>query len=125
MNSGPQTINSGAHDSVIRIKHSLWHDIMPVILKKYPGYETLIDDYNFEKQQWLERNKIMADNIVKAAKEYPTKRLVVVTGATHRYTLRDLLKDVNSIDLKEYWEITSPKIEKTAKPDEPNQQQKK
>jgi hypothetical protein len=62
----------------------------------------------------------MVDNIVKAAKEYPGKRLVVITGATHRYTLRDLLKDVNSIDLKEYWEITSPKFGKTAGPDKPN-----
>lgn len=125
MNSDPQIINSQAHDSIIRTKHSLWHDIMPVILKKYPGYETLIDDYNFEKQQWQERNKIMVDNIVKAAKEHLGKRLVVITGATHRYILRDLLKDVNSIDLKEYWEITLPSTEKVAKPDEPNQRQKK
>jgi pheromone shutdown protein TraB len=120
MNSGPEIINSEAHDSIIRIRHSLWHEIIPDILKKYPGYETLVDNYCFEKQQWQERNRIMVDNIVKAAKEYPGKRLVVITGATHRYTLRDLLKDVNSIDLKEYWEITSPKFGKTAGPDKPN-----
>jgi hypothetical protein len=61
----------------------LWHEIIPDILKKYPGYETLVDNYCFEKQQWQERNRIMVDNIVKAAKEYPGKRLVVITGATH------------------------------------------
>jgi hypothetical protein len=120
MNAGPEIINSDAHDSVIRIKHSVWYDIMPVILKKYPGYETLVDDYLFEKQQWQERNKIMVDNIVKAAKEYPGKRLVVVTGSEHRYILRELLRDVNSIDLKEYWEIMSPKVEKITKSDKPN-----
>jgi len=120
MNFGPEIINSDAHDSIIRVRRSLWFDIMPVILKKYPGYETLIDDYRFQKQEWQERNKIMADNIVKAAKEYPGKRLVVLTGAEHRYILRDLLKDANSIDLKEYWEITSPKVEKTTKSDKPN-----
>ena len=120
MNSGPEIINSEAHDSVIRIKHSLWHDIMPAILQKYPGYETLIDDYCFEKQQWLERNRIMVDNIIKAAKEYSGKRLVVVTGATHRYGLRDLLKDANSIELKEYWEIVSPDVKKGSDPNEHN-----
>lgn len=41
----------------------------------------------------------------------PHKKDIVLTalesGAEHRYILRDLLKDVNSIDLKEFWEIKS------------------
>jgi hypothetical protein len=105
LNGAPNIINSDAHDSIIRIRHSLWYDIMPTILKKYPGYETLADDYCFEKDQWRERNKIMAENIKKATSEYSGKRLVVVTGATHRYALRDLLKDEKNIEIKEYWEI--------------------
>ena len=112
INSTPDVINSETHDSIIRIKFSLRYDIMPALLKKYPGYEALIDDYLFQKQEWTERNKIMVDNILKTAKEYPGKRLVVVTGASHRYVLRDLLKDVSSIDLKEYWEITSSESQK-------------
>ena len=104
-NSAPEIINSEAHDSIIRIKKSLWYDILPTILKKYPGYELLTEDYHFARDQWSERNRIMADNIIKAAKEYPGKRLVVVTGATHRYILRDLLKKEKSIELKEYWQI--------------------
>ncbi len=108
INSAPEVINSEAHDSIIRIKKSLWYDIMPTILEKYPGYETLIDDYHFARDQWQQRNKIMASNIIKAARKYPGKRLVVKTGATHRYILRDLLKDEYSIDLKEYWQIIGP-----------------
>ncbi len=103
--SCPEVINSESHDSVIRIKHSLRYDIVPMILKQYPGFKTLIDDCHFFKDQWHERNRIMADNIIKVAKEYPDKRLVIVSGATHRYILRDLLKDEKSIELKEYWEI--------------------
>lgn len=106
MNFGPKEINSEVFDLIIRIKNSLTEDIAETIYKKYPGYEGLADDCKFFRDQWLERNKIMAENIKKAAKEYPGKRLVVITGAEHRYILRDLLKDVNSIDLKEYWEIT-------------------
>lgn len=104
--SSPEIINSGAHDAVIRSKKSLWHDIFPnKILPKYPDYEELIELYKFSRDQWNERNKIMAENIMKAAEEYRGKRLVVLTGATHRYILRDLLKNKGSIELKEYWEV--------------------
>ena len=56
----------------------------------------------------------MVDNIVKAAKNHPGKRLVVITGATHRYVLRDLLKNEECIELKEYWETPEAKQEKNA-----------
>ena len=90
-NIGPDFFNSQAFDSIIRIKHSVWREIAAEILKKYPGYGTLVDDCHFFRDQWNERNKIMADNIVKAAKQYPGKRIVVVTGAEHRYILRDCM----------------------------------
>ncbi len=112
LNAGPQLINSDAHDSIIRIKHSVWHDIMPTILETHAGHKTLVDDYHFAAEQWQERNRIMADNIIKAAGEYKGKRLVVVTGATHRYILRDLLKNAPGIELKEYWEIIGPEVSK-------------
>jgi len=108
LKGSPEIINSNAHDSMIRIKHSLWYDIFPNhILPKYPGYEELIELYHFARDQWNERNRIMADNIIRAVKEYPGKRLVVLTGATHRYTLRDLLKEERSIELKEFWEVNN------------------
>jgi hypothetical protein len=112
MNSAPEIINSEAHDSIIRIKKSLRYDILPNhILKKYPDYEDLIDHYHFVRDQWNERNRIMADNIIAAAKQYRGKRIVVTTGATHRYILRDLLKDEESIGLREFWEIDAAKID--------------
>ena len=90
----------------------MWYEIKPTILEKYQGYELLIKDYRFVRDEWHERNRIMADNIMKATKEYPGKRLVVLTGATHRYILRDLLKEESSIDLKEYWEVIDFDLEK-------------
>jgi len=108
LNAGPEIINSEAHDSVIRMKQSLRYEIVPQIIKKYSQYpqcKELIEDDQFFQDQWNVRNKIMADNIIKAATEYVGKRLVVITGATHRYILHDLLKDKPDIELKEYWEI--------------------
>jgi len=118
-NVRPEIINSDGYDEIIRIKHILWKEIRPEILKKYPGYETLVKDYDFDYQEWQERNGIMADNIIEAAKQYPGKRLVVVTGAEHRYTLRDFLKNEESIDLKEYWELIDFDLEKCLKSIEP------
>ena len=122
-NFGPEIINSDGYDEIVRIKHILWEEIRPEILKKYPGYEILVEDYDFDYQEWQERNRIMADNIIKAAKQYPGKRLVVVTGADHRYILRDLLKDEPGIDLKEYWEVTDSDIKEPRKSE--SSQQKK
>jgi carboxyl-terminal processing protease len=112
-NASPQVINSETHDSIIRIKSTLRHEIIPALLTKYPAYEAVVDDCRFLKDHWEKRNQIMVDNILRAAKEFPGKRLVVVTGATHRYILRDLLKDEPFIELKEYWETTgtAPKFD--------------
>ncbi len=120
-NCGPKAINSEGFDAIIRIRHDLWKKIRPEILKRYPGYETLVDDYHFERNQWQERNEIMADNIIKAAREYPGKRLVVITGAEHRYILRDLLKNEPCIDLKEYWQIAKSSLEQPHNSNESNQ----
>jgi hypothetical protein len=103
--SDAATINSEAFDSTIRIKHFIWYEMMPQVLEKYKGYEEAADNFKFLGDEWKERNKIMADNIIKAAKQYTGKRLVVITGDEHRYILRDFLKNERFLDLKEYWEI--------------------
>jgi hypothetical protein len=114
-NVGPEIINSDGYDEIVRTRHILWKEIRPEILKKYPGYETLVEDYDFDYQEWQERNRIMADNIIKATKKYAGKRLVVITGAEHRYILRDLLRDEKSIELKEYWELIESNVVKPEK----------
>ena len=118
-NAGPKVINSEAHDSIIRIKQSLRYEIIPEILQKYPECKELFQFDHFFRDQWNIRNNIMVDNIIRAAKEYPGKRLVVITGATHRYILRDLLKDNPNIELKEYWEVVGADIF-NCKPNPPN-----
>ena len=105
----PDAINSDAFDSVIKIKHTVYYEIVPQILAKYKGYEMAASDFTFLGEQWRRRNEIMAENIIKAAKQYPGKRLVVITGCEHRYILRDLLKDNDYVELKEYWQLNQNK----------------
>jgi len=103
-NAGPEAINSEAHDSIIRIKMTILWEIFSNAFK-YPPCKELIESDQFFQEQWKTRNEIMANNIIKAVQQYPGKRLVVVTGATHRYILRDLLKDNQNLELKEYWQV--------------------
>ncbi len=84
-------------------------------MERYPAYKTFTVEDRFFTNEWNERNKIMADNIIKAAKQYVGKRLVVLTGSEHRYILRDLLKDEPTINLKEYWELVDFDLEKCLK----------
>jgi len=111
----PETINSEGFDSVIKMKHFIWYEMMPQVLEKYKGYEETADDFRFFGKQWKERNSIMVNNIISAAKEHSGKRLVVITGSEHRYSLRDLLKDEPAIELKEYWEVIDQNAVKPTK----------
>lgn len=54
---------------------------------------------------WNLRNKTMANNIYKIAKENPGKRIVVLTGFLHRYYIIDELKKINDINysVKEFY----------------------
>jgi len=105
--ASPRVINSEAYDSVIRIKHAIFHDIIPTMLAEDPGRKDLVAEFHFFRDEWQTRNGIMAENIARIAAEFPGKRLVVTTGTEHRYMLRDLLAKRPSIDLKEFWEILS------------------
>jgi hypothetical protein len=104
VHGSPENINSEGYDRLIRLKQTLYKEVIPGLFRKYSGYEILADEGEFFREQWQSRNKIMAENILKAAMEYKGKRIVVLTGSEHRYILRDLLKDENTIELKEYWQ---------------------
>ncbi len=69
--ASPKIINSEGFDSLIRAKKYLQHDVLSSIFNKYPEYKIIADEIFFFKNQWQERNRIMANNIIKAAKEYP------------------------------------------------------
>jgi len=75
------------------------------IAEKYPGFDDLVPVLKYARDWWHERNTVMAENIMKAAKACDGRRLVIMTGSVHRYILRDLLKKQGSIALKEFWEV--------------------
>jgi hypothetical protein len=108
----PEIINSEVLDAVVRLQNSMYHEILPQIHRNDSDYKELVSESHFFRDDWSEQNRIMADNIIKAAKQYPGQRLVVLVGCGHRYILRDLLKDTDGIDLKEYWELVDVDLAK-------------
>jgi hypothetical protein len=103
--AGPEIINSPAYDHLIRIKHSLWDHILPALMAHHPDNRQAAPDFEFLRDEWTERNHIMADNIATIAAEYPGRRIAVLTGSEHRYLLRDLLTPNPAITLSEFWQV--------------------
>ncbi len=103
-NTGPDIINSPAYDMVIMSKKCIQHRIWPKMLTA-SGEQELAGEFLFFRDEWEQRNQIMANNIVKIAEEYAQKRLVVLCGAEHRYFLRDSLGKTPGVTLKEFYEV--------------------
>lgn len=71
------------------------------LLKEHPEMKSLQDELHFVRHEWQHRNEAMADNIVAWARQYRSKRIVVVVGVEHRHFLRDR----TGLALKEYWQL--------------------
>jgi hypothetical protein len=100
---GPELINSPAYDAVIIAKHHMLFNLRPRLLKTI-GEKELAEEFRFVGEEWQERNEIMARNIRQIATRFPGKRLVVMTGAEHRYILQELLGNEPALNLLEFYE---------------------
>lgn len=100
----PKAINSEAFDRLMRVKRSL-DQIIIAAACAHPGYEDITQEYAFFRDEWDERNRIMAENIVALAARHLGGRVAITVGCEHRYMLRDLLSEKPGIVLREYWEV--------------------
>src|ERR1022692_2588979 len=81
--SGPETINSEGLDRIIRLKHYIWEELMPRLSARIPSLSDLAGEFAFFRDEWHERNQIMADNIASQARKRPVQRIVVLCGCEH------------------------------------------
>jgi len=109
LRTGPEVINSDGFDRVIRLKHFIWEELMPELSAKIGSLKDLAGEFAFFRDEWHERNRIMAGNIATQAKKRPGQRIVVLSGCEHRYILRDLLLTEAEIHLKEFYELPASK----------------
>jgi uncharacterized protein DUF5694 len=108
-NTGPEIINSEGVDRIVRMKHYMWDELMPQLSPNLPRLGDLAAEFAFFRDEWHQRNRIMADNIAAQARKWPARRIVVLCGYEHRYILRDLLSSQADIHLREFYEVMSYK----------------
>lgn len=109
--------NCRLFDEMIRTKHGLRRVLVELALTE-PGQTKALKDMRFFDADWQERNEIMAASILRIARERAGGRLAVITGAEHRYVLRDLLAKAADVRLVEFWELVN--VDPAAVPSSPD-----
>lgn len=99
-----KTMNSLAFETVNRYRQFLQHHEVPkisnseeIFARKFtvkPNGEKISyrNGYQLWCNFWDLRNNTMALNIIKTANQYKGKRIVILTGAQHKYYLKELLE---------------------------------
>ena len=84
--------NNPIADSIIRVRQEFVYNIIPKILNTKELSDELKEFVPVHMDYWDTRNMAMVNNIVNQIKNNPNKRIVVLTGYSHRYYLIDELK---------------------------------
>jgi len=89
-NATPQEINSKLCDNITQIFEDTERDVHKEMVNrnftKDPAFYNIFWDF------WDNRNVVMANNICANAAKNPTKKILVLNGFRHRYSLIGLLK---------------------------------
>lgn len=107
LNAGPELINSKGFDDIIRIKHKMSDELMPILAAQTASLADHAGEFTFLRDEWNDRNRIMVDNIIEQARKFSGGRLVIICGIDHKYALRDLLSAVPGLKVFEYYEAVS------------------
>lgn len=100
-------INSPTAQSISRLRQDICYNQLLGIcyrnkyLNRYAAFWKQDGDF------WTFRNRTMIDNILKYCAQFKGKRIVVLTGAMHKYFLTDGIEkkqQAGNITLKEFWE---------------------
>ena len=101
----PRMVNSAIRDTFSRFRYALMHEIIPDQMAIDPEFKETAEALRWCGDVWQRRNQAMVDNILSIIAEADVRRVIVSTGASHRYILRDLLKTCPEVELKEYWQL--------------------
>jgi len=104
----PDVINSAACDAAIARKHEYAFKGVARIVESTPSLAEFREFTKLADEFWVRRNDAMVANILKAAKDFPGKRIVVLCGLEHRGYLRTKLSaraNGEDLALREYWEV--------------------
>jgi hypothetical protein len=85
-------INQDSVFSKARLVHQMEDDIVK-LGSNYISDKKIVDAYKADNDFWITRNEYMGNKIVEITKQRNPKRIVVITGLSHKYYLLDKLKN--------------------------------
>ncbi|GHT58519.1 hypothetical protein AGMMS50239_03230 [Bacteroidia bacterium] len=97
-------VNSDLNQKFTELKYRTIYDLIISITQDTEELNKWIPFAQLQKDFWVKRNEVMAENIVKYSKEFENKTIVVFMGFEHKYYIVNLLKE-QAINLVEYWEF--------------------
>ena len=68
--------------------------------KKYISDSLLVNNFSNEVQFWNDRNDHMVNQILNYSKQFAGKKIIILTGLSHKYYLQDKLSDLKKSDLR-------------------------
>lgn len=107
LNKSYSELNKNVVTDSIRFFMSLEKELNPKLIDNLPELGILKDWQLQNYDKWLQRNEVMAKNIIMFTENIKAKRVVVFTGLLHKYILTDLLNSYNKeqkYELVEYFE---------------------
>jgi hypothetical protein len=99
--SAPRQINSSICDSLQKWGAQLGDSILAAAALS----DSAKRDAAVFSAHWSARNKVMSDKAVQWAKQFAGKRLVLLCGYSHRWSIREALIGNDAVVLREYWEF--------------------
>jgi hypothetical protein len=97
-------VNSDLNQKFTELKYRTIYDLIISIPQDTEELNNWIPFAQLQKDFWVKRNEVMAENIVRYSKEFEDKTIVVFMGFEHKYYIVNLLKEQN-VNLMEYWEF--------------------
>lgn len=101
----PRVINSEISDRFIEYLDKIANRFYGKVVDTYSDLKDYKGNVEFEKSFWLERNKVMVENIMRHLGEREDAITAVITcGYEHRGILKKLLGKYEEVLVREYWE---------------------
>ena len=106
-NADLKELNSVTYQQVSKLRQDLNYNGFLGICYRVKYMQQWAKFWKQDGDFWTFRNNTMVDNILKYCDQYKGKKIVVLTGAMHKYFLFDAIEKkqkANHIILKEFWE---------------------
>jgi hypothetical protein len=106
-NQNPYFINQHTYYAITEKRQEYQYHKVAEIINTNDSLKEYRDFYKANAGFWETRNKVMVENITLFIRQYPKKRIIILTGAMHKYyLLRELapLQSELKFKLREYYE---------------------